>query len=185
MVEDFDAVEVCCETVVACVELEVCDCSTVACHSQLTLYIRSIPNAVCRTPTEDEQVMLETCTGPRFSINWMKCASHWFHYTDMYGIWWSGVNLLKFETSLIQRLLSYMPFLSYIFRFLELWNSVSERHMLVPQQGSECTSSARCAVFTLSTLLCHWRPWIPHCRVFLPTYGLLTTAKTGTKCVSW
>jgi hypothetical protein len=26
MVEDFDAVEVCCEAVVACVELEVCDC---------------------------------------------------------------------------------------------------------------------------------------------------------------
>jgi hypothetical protein len=26
MVEDFDAVEVCCETVVACVEPEVCDC---------------------------------------------------------------------------------------------------------------------------------------------------------------
>jgi hypothetical protein len=26
MVEDFDAVEVCCETVVACVKPEVCDC---------------------------------------------------------------------------------------------------------------------------------------------------------------
>jgi hypothetical protein len=26
VVEDFDAVEVCCETVVACVEPEVCDC---------------------------------------------------------------------------------------------------------------------------------------------------------------
>jgi hypothetical protein len=26
MAEDFDAVEVCCETVVACVEPEVCDC---------------------------------------------------------------------------------------------------------------------------------------------------------------
>jgi hypothetical protein len=26
MVEDFDTVEVCCETVVACVEPEVCDC---------------------------------------------------------------------------------------------------------------------------------------------------------------
>jgi hypothetical protein len=26
MVEDFDAVEVCCKTVVACVEPEVCDC---------------------------------------------------------------------------------------------------------------------------------------------------------------
>jgi hypothetical protein len=26
MVKDFDAMEVCCETVVACVEPEVCDC---------------------------------------------------------------------------------------------------------------------------------------------------------------
>jgi hypothetical protein len=26
MVEDFDVVEGCCETVVACVEVEVCDC---------------------------------------------------------------------------------------------------------------------------------------------------------------
>jgi hypothetical protein len=26
MVEDFDAVEVCCKTIVACVEPEVCDC---------------------------------------------------------------------------------------------------------------------------------------------------------------
>jgi hypothetical protein len=26
MVEDFDAVEVCCKTVMACVEPEVCDC---------------------------------------------------------------------------------------------------------------------------------------------------------------
>jgi hypothetical protein len=50
------------------------DCGTVAvslqpCHSQLTLYPRSIPNAVCAGPPEDEQVMLETCRGPRFSIN--------------------------------------------------------------------------------------------------------------------
>jgi hypothetical protein len=34
------------------------------CHSQVTLYARSIPNAVCVTPPEDEQVMLETCRGP-------------------------------------------------------------------------------------------------------------------------
>jgi hypothetical protein len=39
----------------------------------------------CRlcAPPEDEQVMVETCTGLWFSINWMKSASHWFHYTDM------------------------------------------------------------------------------------------------------
>jgi hypothetical protein len=34
------------------------------CYSQLTLYARNIPNAVCAAAPEDEQVMLETCTGP-------------------------------------------------------------------------------------------------------------------------
>jgi hypothetical protein len=62
-------------------------CATVAVklqswHSQLTLYARNIPSAVCEAPPEDEQVMLETCRGPWFSINWMKSASRWFHYTD-------------------------------------------------------------------------------------------------------
>jgi hypothetical protein len=52
-------------------------------HSQLTLYARNIPSAVCLAPPEDEQVMLETCRCPWFSINWMKCASRWFHYTDI------------------------------------------------------------------------------------------------------
>jgi hypothetical protein len=33
-------------------------------HSQLTLYARNIPSAVCVGPPEDEQVMLETCRGP-------------------------------------------------------------------------------------------------------------------------
>jgi hypothetical protein len=32
-------------------------------HSHLTLYARSIPNAVCAAPDEDEEVMLETCRG--------------------------------------------------------------------------------------------------------------------------
>jgi hypothetical protein len=52
-------------------------------HSQLTLYARNIPSAVCAVPPEDEQVMLETCRGPWFSINWMKIASCWFRYTDI------------------------------------------------------------------------------------------------------
>jgi hypothetical protein len=39
-----------------------------SCHSQLTLYARNIPNAVCAAAPEDEQVMLETCRGPWFSI---------------------------------------------------------------------------------------------------------------------
>jgi hypothetical protein len=33
------------------------------CHSQLTLYARNIPHAVCEAPPEDEQVMFETCRG--------------------------------------------------------------------------------------------------------------------------
>jgi hypothetical protein len=33
------------------------------CHSQLTLYARNIPNVVCVTPPEDEEVMLETGRG--------------------------------------------------------------------------------------------------------------------------
>jgi hypothetical protein len=41
---------------------------------QLILYVRNILNAVCVAPPKDEQVMLETCRGPWFSINWMKSA---------------------------------------------------------------------------------------------------------------
>jgi hypothetical protein len=55
-------------------------------HTQLTLYTRNIPNDVCVAPPEDEQIMLETCRGPWFSINWMKSATRWFHYTDEPGI---------------------------------------------------------------------------------------------------
>jgi hypothetical protein len=38
-------------------------------HNQLTLYARSIPNAVCEAPPEDEQVILEIYRGSCFSIN--------------------------------------------------------------------------------------------------------------------
>jgi hypothetical protein len=34
------------------------------CHGQLTLDASNIPNAVCATPPEDEQVMFEKCRGP-------------------------------------------------------------------------------------------------------------------------
>jgi hypothetical protein len=49
-------------------------CATVAVklqswHSQLTKHARNIPSAVCSTPPEDEQVMLETGRDPSFSIN--------------------------------------------------------------------------------------------------------------------
>jgi hypothetical protein len=42
--------------------------------------------AVCVAPPEDEQVMLETCRGLWFSINWMKSSSRWFHYTDVLSL---------------------------------------------------------------------------------------------------
>jgi hypothetical protein len=65
-------------------------CATIAVklrswHS--SLYARNIPSAVCVAPPEDEQVMLETCRGPWFSVNLMKSASRWFHYTDNVHTW--------------------------------------------------------------------------------------------------
>jgi hypothetical protein len=73
---------------VYCVRVMSVGCATIAVklqswHSQLTFYARNISSAVCVAPPEDEQVMLETYRGPCFSINWMKSASHWFHYTDI------------------------------------------------------------------------------------------------------
>jgi hypothetical protein len=65
------------------------------CHSQLTLHARSIPNAVCEAPPEDEQVMLETCRGLWFSINWKKSASRWFHYTGIECLLFLGDKNLK------------------------------------------------------------------------------------------
>jgi hypothetical protein len=53
---------------------------------KLTSYARSIPNAVCVAPPEYEQVMLETCRSFWFSINWMKIASRWFHYTNTFTV---------------------------------------------------------------------------------------------------
>jgi hypothetical protein len=81
-----------------CVCIMLAGCGTVAvslqlCHSQLTLYARSVPNAVCVTPPKNEQVMLETCRGPLFSINWMKSASRLFHYTD---VLWCTVSKILF-----------------------------------------------------------------------------------------
>jgi hypothetical protein len=64
------------------------------CHSQLTLYARNIPNAVCVAPPEEEQVMLETCRGPWFSINWMKSASRWFRYSDT--LWCTTIKTLSY-----------------------------------------------------------------------------------------
>jgi hypothetical protein len=57
---------------VYCVRIMSVGCGTVAvqaCLSQLTLYARNIPNAVCVASPKDEQVMLETCRGISFSIN--------------------------------------------------------------------------------------------------------------------
>jgi hypothetical protein len=76
-----------------CVRVMSIGCGTVVvklqpCHSQLTLYARSIPNAVCIAPPEDEQVMLETCRSLWLSIDWMKSASGWvsvYWYTMMHG----------------------------------------------------------------------------------------------------
>jgi hypothetical protein len=63
------------------------------CHSQLILYARNIPNAVCAASPEYEQVRLETCRGPWFSINLMKSASCWFVYTDI--LWCTASKTLS------------------------------------------------------------------------------------------
>jgi hypothetical protein len=53
-------------------------------HKRHLVYYVRIVSLDCDTfAPEDEQVMLETCGGPWFSINWMKIASRWFHYTDI------------------------------------------------------------------------------------------------------
>jgi hypothetical protein len=54
---------------VYCVRVMSVGCGTVTVSLQLTLYARNMPNAVCATPPEDEQVTLETCKGPYFSTN--------------------------------------------------------------------------------------------------------------------
>jgi hypothetical protein len=61
-------------------------------HNQLTLHARNIPSAVCVAPPEDEQIMLESCRGPWFPINWMKSASRRFDYTDI--LWCTVSNTL-------------------------------------------------------------------------------------------
>jgi hypothetical protein len=47
---------------VHCVRIMSVGCGTAA--VKLTLYARNVPNAVCAAPSEDEQVLLETCRGP-------------------------------------------------------------------------------------------------------------------------
>jgi hypothetical protein len=36
---------------------------------------------LCSASPEDEQIMLETCRGPWFLINWINSVSPWFYYT--------------------------------------------------------------------------------------------------------
>jgi hypothetical protein len=69
---------------VYCVRIMSVDCGTFA---------RNIPNAVSVAPPEDEQVMLETCSGIWFAINWMKSASRWFQCTDYWLTLWQRVSI--------------------------------------------------------------------------------------------
>jgi hypothetical protein len=61
--------------------------------SQLTKLARNIAIAVCGSPPEDDQVVLETCTDTYFLINRIKCASPWFHYTDI--LWCTVSKILR------------------------------------------------------------------------------------------
>jgi hypothetical protein len=49
--------------------------------------------AIVALPSEDEQVMLETCRDSWFSINWMKSASRWYRYTDI--LWFTVSKTLS------------------------------------------------------------------------------------------
>jgi hypothetical protein len=50
---------------------------------ELVPQARNIPSTFHIAPPEDEQVMLETCRGPYFLINWIKSASRWCNCTDI------------------------------------------------------------------------------------------------------
>jgi hypothetical protein len=63
---------------------------------QLAGITRNIPSAVCVSPPEDEQGILETYRGPKFSINLTKIASRWFHYTDI--LWCTVSKTLRIQT---------------------------------------------------------------------------------------
>jgi hypothetical protein len=74
-------------------------------RSQLT-YARNIPIAICVAPPEDEQVMLETYRGPWFSVNWMKSASRWFHYTEGTEVgWWDYLQAQLVEYVTVRHVL--------------------------------------------------------------------------------
>jgi hypothetical protein len=64
---------------------------------QLT-YTRNIPSVMCAAPPEDEQVMLETCRGPWFSINLMKSVSCWFYYADILCMMYGQQNINTLRT---------------------------------------------------------------------------------------
>jgi hypothetical protein len=83
-------------------------------HSQLTLHARNIPSAVCGAPPEDEQVTLETCKGPWFSINWMKSASRWFHYTDI--LWCTVSKTLSLHNSCLPKQLVVRLIMKFLLR---------------------------------------------------------------------
>jgi hypothetical protein len=77
---------------------------------KLTLYAWNIPNAVCAALPEDDQVMLETCRGPWFSINWMKSSSRWSHYTEVLCI------ILRLINKATQTVISKPPDWSFLYR---------------------------------------------------------------------
>jgi hypothetical protein len=72
-----------------------------------------IPSAVCVATPEDEQVMLETCRGPWFLINWIISASRWFHYTD---IIWCTVNKILNNLNIHCRLHNDLPLNRFLSR---------------------------------------------------------------------
>jgi hypothetical protein len=69
-------------------------------------------------PREDKQVMLETCTGSWFSINWMRSASRCFHYMDIlwcpvsktFSLTMNGKHMSIWKKTLVLFLTYYLAF---------------------------------------------------------------------------
>jgi hypothetical protein len=83
---------------IACVQ-----CQLAVPRLQFHIIRTQYTSEVCVAPAEDEQVLLETCKGPWFSINWMKSASRWFHYTDCLSCVRSIQNILVWTVWAEQR----------------------------------------------------------------------------------
>jgi hypothetical protein len=80
----------CCTNSIWCIACVYCQLAVARLQQNCN---RAYTKCRCATPPEDEQAMLETCRDLWFSINWMKRASRWLHYTDvLFLVSWNRRN---------------------------------------------------------------------------------------------